>query len=42
MRLQVGDTAPNVQLRTMHDTPVHLAEIWQPGGVIISFLRHFG
>jgi peroxiredoxin len=42
MRVNVGDTAPNVQLTTMNDTTVHMAELWQPNGVIVSFLRHFG
>ncbi|MFN5059053.1 MAG: hypothetical protein ACK5GU_03960 [Chloroflexota bacterium] len=42
MRLQVGDVAPNIQLTDMHETPVQLAEMWQPRGLIISFLRHFG
>jgi hypothetical protein len=42
MRLHVGDAAPNVQLIDMHDTLVHLTDKWQPRGLIISFLRHFG
>lgn len=42
MRLQVGESAPNISLMTMHDVTVQLADVWQPGGVIISFLRHFG
>lgn len=42
MRLHIGDAAPNVPLITMDDATVHLAELWQPGGLIISFLRHFG
>jgi len=42
MRVSIGDNAPNVQLTTMHDASVQLAELWQPHGVILSFLRHFG
>ena len=42
MRLHVGDVAPNVQLTTMSDTSVHITELWQSHGLIISFLRHFG
>ncbi|MFZ9856897.1 MAG: hypothetical protein ACO3F2_01010 [Roseiflexaceae bacterium] len=42
MQIQVGDSAPNVQLIDMHGTSVQLADLWQPHGLIISFLRHFG
>jgi peroxiredoxin len=42
MRLQIGDNAPNMSLLNMQDTTVLLADVWQPHGLIISFLRHFG
>ncbi len=42
MRIRVGDLAPQVHLLDMHDVQVSLAELYQPHGLVISFLRHFG
>lgn len=41
-RIQVGDIAPNLQLITPQSQPVVLADLWQNGGLVLSFLRHFG
>jgi|GEM_PF-2090815 len=41
-RLQVGDRAIDAELPDLHGAPHTLSVLWQPQGIILSFLRHFG
>jgi peroxiredoxin len=38
----VGDPAPDVVLAAADGTPVHLADFWQAGPVVLVFSRHLG
>jgi len=41
-RLDVGDLAPDVTVRTTNGASVNLSTLWQEGPVVFAFLRHFG
>lgn len=41
-RLQPGDKAPNVPVLNADGQTVNLADTWQEGPVLLTFLRHFG
>lgn len=40
--LQAGMAAPNVQVHTIDDTAISLAQVWQEQTTLLFFLRHFG
>jgi peroxiredoxin len=40
--LQVGDPAPNVQLRDFSNQVVELKNLWESGPALLIFLRHYG
>jgi hypothetical protein len=41
-RWQIGDTAPDLTMTDIHGVAHELQTVWQHGGLVISFLRHFG
>ncbi len=41
-RWQIGDDAPNLIMTDVHGVAHDLQSTWQQGGLVISFLRHFG
>ena len=41
-RWQIGDTAPDLTMTDIHGVAHDLQTVWQQGGLVISFLRHFG
>ena len=40
--VQVGDRAPDIELRDMLGSPVHLSSLWPSGPTLLLFLRHYG
>lgn len=42
MRLQPGDTAPELTLKNSDGEAVKLSRFWQQQPVVLNFLRHFG
>lgn len=40
--LNAGETAPDIELRTLSGEPVALATAWAESPVVLVFLRHFG
>jgi peroxiredoxin len=42
MKLQVGDLAPNAELRRTSGECVTLAELFRQRPAVLVFLRHFG
>jgi hypothetical protein len=41
-RWQIGDMAPDLTMTDIHGVAHELQTAWQQGGLVISFLRHFG
>jgi hypothetical protein len=41
-RWQMGDSAPDLTMTDVHGVNYDLHTAWQKGGLVISFLRHFG
>jgi peroxiredoxin len=39
---QVGEPAPDVELRDESGSPVKLSDFWRNGAVALIFIRHFG
>jgi hypothetical protein len=42
VRWQIGDNAPQLTMTDVHGVAHDLQSAWQQGGLVISFLRHFG
>lgn len=42
VRWQVGDSAPWLTMNDVNGVTHELHTTWQQGGLVISFLRHFG
>lgn len=40
--VQVGDPAPDVELRDMRGSPIRLSSLWATGPTLLLFLRHYG
>lgn len=40
-RLTAGAAAPDIVVMSPQG-PVHLADTWRDGAVVLAFLRHFG
>lgn len=39
---EVGDQAPNIQIRNSEGKTVQLADYWRSQPIVLAFLRHFG
>jgi peroxiredoxin len=40
--LKFNDLAPDVELRTVEDTPFLLSSLWEGKVLVLAFIRHFG
>jgi peroxiredoxin len=40
--LKFNDLAPDVELRTVEDTPFLLSSLWEGKVLLVAFIRHFG